>query len=81
MKEQTDFATRITRINKSAAKIERKRKRKPSTGLCGLFVMPLVTATFVAGGVVFYWEALERPTSTPLQLASDLTAQLLAYLV
>jgi hypothetical protein len=44
-------------------------------------VMPLMTSAFVAGGVVLYWEVLERPTETPLEFASNLTAQLLAYIV
>ncbi len=79
MSKQTDFATRINHINKGAAKVQ--RKRKPRTSLSGLLVMPLMTFAFLAGGVVFYWEILERPTNTPLQLAGELTAQLLAYLV
>ena len=80
MKSQTDFATRINRINKGAAKVSRKRGKARSS-LGSLMVMPMMTSAFVAGGVVLYWEVLERPTDTPLQFASDLTAQLLSYLV
>ena len=80
MKKQTDFATRINRINKEAVKVQRKRG-KPRSGLGSLMIMPMMTCAFVAGGVVLYWEVLERPTDTPLQFASNLTAQLLSYLV
>jgi len=80
MKPQTDFASRINRINKDAAKVQRKR-RKTRSGLGSLLIMPMMTSAFVAGGVVLYWEVLERPTDTPLQFASDLTAHLLSYLV
>jgi len=81
MTKQTDFATRIKRINKDAVKADRKRRSKSRVSLGSLMVMPLMTCAFMAGGVVLYWEMLERPTATPLQLASDLTAQLLSYLV
>lgn len=80
MKSQTDFSTRINRINKDAAKVQRKRG-KARAGLGSLMVMPMMTSAFVAGGVVLYWEVLERPTETPLEFASNLTAQLLAYIV
>ncbi len=81
MKSQTDFSTRIKRINKDAAKAERRRRVKPRLKLGDLLVVPLMSFTFLAGGVVLYWEVLERPTDTPFQFASDLTARVLAYLV
>ena len=80
MKSQTDFATRIKKINKDASKVKRKRG-KARSGLGSLMVMPLMTSAFVSGGVVLYWEVLERPTESPLEFASNLTAQLLAYIV
>jgi hypothetical protein len=80
MKSQTDFATRVKRINKDASKTKRKSV-KAGNGLGSMMVMPLMTSAFVAGGVVMYWEALERPTDSPLEFASNLTSQLLAYLV
>lgn len=80
MKSQTDFAQRINRINKDASKVQRKRG-KARSGFGSMMVMPLMTSAFVAGGVVLYWEVLERPTDTPLEFASNLTSQLLAYLV
>ncbi len=80
MKPQTDFATRIKRINKDASKVQRKRG-KSRNGCGSLLIMPMMISAFVAGGVVLYWEALERPTDTPLEFASNLTAQLLSYLV
>ncbi len=79
MTKQTDFATRITRINKDAAKADLKRGKKSRVSLGSLMVMPLMTCAFMAGGVVLYWEVMERPTATPLQMASDLTARLLSY--
>ena len=81
MTKQTDFASRINRINKVAAKTDRKRRSKSRAGLGSLMIMPMMTAVFMAGGVVLYWEVLERPTDTPMQFASNLTAQLLSYLV
>ena len=80
MKSQTDFATRVKRINKDAAKTKRRRG-KARGGFGSMMVMPLMTSAFVSGGVVFYWEVLERPTDSPLEFASNLTSQLLAYLV
>ena len=80
MTRQTDFATRITHINKVAAKTERKRRGKSRINLGSLLVMPLMACTFMAAGVVMYWEVMERPNLSALQLASDLTAQILAYL-
>ena len=80
MKSQTDFATRVRRINKDAAKVQRKNG-KARNGLGSLMVMPLMSSAFVSGGVLLYWEVLERPTDSPLEFASNLTSQLLAYLV
>ena len=80
MKSQTDFATRVKRINKDAAK-KKRRRSKSNSGFGSMLVMPLMTSAFVAGGVVLYWEVLERPTDSPLEFASNLTSQLLAYLV
>lgn len=81
MTNETIFASRINRINKTAVKTDRKRRGKSRAGLGSLLVMPLMTVTFMAGGVVAYWEMLERPTANPLQFAGDLTAHLLSYLV
>lgn len=80
MKSQTDFTTRVARIKKQANKT-RRRRSKSFSGLGSLMIMPLMTSLFVAGGVVMYWEVLERPTDTPFEFASNLTAQLLSYLV
>lgn len=80
MTNETIFAARVNRIKKEAVKADRKRRSKSRSSLGSLMVMPLMTVTFMAGGVVAYWEMLERPTANPLQFASDLTAQLLAYL-
>jgi hypothetical protein len=77
MRAQTDFATRIGRINKQAVIADSQRKRKSSRGFGQFLVVPLMMASFVAGGIVFAWDMMDRPTDNPFAVTGELTAMLL----
>lgn len=78
MRAQTDFATRIDRINKDAVRVGKQRKRKGGRGLGQLLVVPLMMGSFVCGGIVFAWDMMDRPTDNPFAVTGDLTAMLLS---
>lgn len=78
MRPQTDFATRIDRINAQAAKTDKMRKRKGGRGFGQFMVVPLMMCSFVCGGIVFAWDMMDRPTDNPFAVTSELTAMLLS---
>jgi len=79
MRDQTDFSTRIKSINKSAQKNgvgQCRMKRRLTERL----VMPAMLSLCMIGGVVAAWDLHDRPTDTPFEYASDLTAMVLGYI-
>lgn len=77
MRDQTDFATRINRINSDAATADKMRKRK-SRGFGQFLVVPLMMGSFVCGGIIFAWDMMDRPTDNPFAVTGELTAMLLS---
>ncbi len=73
------FASRVKRINKAAGS-KRRVKTKSPRRLGERLVTPIMVVLCISGGMTVTWDAMERPTDTPLALAEDLTAQFLAYL-
>ena len=41
--------------------------------------MPLMLCFFMAGGTVYAWDAMDRPTDSPFEMASVLTSKFLSY--
>lgn len=79
MRDQTDFASRINGINKTARKNgvgQRRMKKRLGERL----VTPLLMCVCLTGGVVMAWDMHDRPTDTPFEYASELTAKLLGYI-
>ncbi|OAN78319.1 hypothetical protein A8B82_11410 [Sulfitobacter sp. EhC04] len=76
---EAGFASRITRIEKHARKLDRQRKKRRSRSLGSYLVTPLMLCFFMAGGTVFAWDAMDRPTDSPLEMAGILTSKILAY--
>ena len=77
MRSQTDFATRIDRINQGAVLADKQRKRK-SRSFGSLLVVPLMMSSFVCGGIIFAWDMMDRPTDNPFAVTTELTAMLLS---
>ncbi|APE43946.1 hypothetical protein BOO69_11405 [Sulfitobacter alexandrii] len=73
------FASRIGRIEKQARRTARSRRTRRSRSLGSYLVTPLMLCFFMAGGTVYAWDAMDRPTDTPLEMASLLTARMLSY--
>jgi hypothetical protein len=73
------FASRVARIEKHARKLDRQRKKRRTRSLGSYMVTPLMLCFFMAGGTVFAWDAMDRPTSSPLEMASILTSKILSY--
>jgi hypothetical protein len=76
---EADFASRIQRIEKQTKKTERTRKTRRSRSLGSYLVMPLMLCFFMAGGTVYAWDAMDRPTDSPFEMASVLTSKFLSY--
>ena len=76
---QAEFASRIQRIEKQTRKAERQRKTRRPRGLGSYLVMPLMLCFFMAGGTVFAWDIMDRPTDTPFEMAGVLTSKFLSY--
>ena len=79
MTNEQIFAARVQRINKASVKTSRVKSRS-ARGFGERLITPLMFVLCVAGGMTAAWDAMERPTSNPLELATDLTDQLLSYL-
>ncbi len=73
------FANRVKRINKAAGS-KRRVKTKSARRLGERLITPILLVVCISGGMTATWDAMERPTDTPLELAEDLTNQFLAYL-
>lgn len=79
MRDQTDFATRITGINKTARK-NGVGKRRMKKRLGERLVTPILLSLCMTGGVVMAWEMHDRPTDTPFEYAGTLTSIFLDYI-
>ncbi len=87
MNDQSEFTARLQRINAKTKREDKKlrgflrsNRRSPRGRRSGgsLLVMPLMTLSIIAGGTVFAWEVMDRPTDTPLGFATYLAADLSA---
>ena len=78
MSNQKIFAERVLRINQTAKEQANAQKPHDTGRLGNTLIIPLMMTCFLAGGVVFLWDLLERPTANPLTFASNLTARALA---
>lgn len=76
---ETKFASRINRIEKQARKSDRMRKARRPRSLGNYLVTPLMLCFFMAGGAVYAWDAMDRPTDTPFEMANILTSKILSY--
>ena len=76
---EANFASRINRIEKQARKTDRLRKTRRSRSLGSCLVTPLMLCFFMAGGAVYAWDAMDRPTDNPLEIAGILTAKMMPY--
>lgn len=80
MQNEEIFAARVNRIGKKAKKTERARKKVKPRGAGGIVVVPLTLGLFMAGSMVFAWDMMDRPTNSPFEMTTTLTAMVLAYL-
>ena len=78
MSNEQIFADRLKRINSSAHRQVTQRKATSRSEPGARMVAPLMMSSLLAGVAVFTWELMDRPTDNPLQLASNLTAQVLS---
>ncbi len=79
MSNEAIFAARVNRINKSAHGI--RRAKTPSARRFGeRLLTPIMLVCCMAGGMTAAWDAMDRPTDTPLTFAGDLTSQLISYI-
>ena len=73
------FANRVKRIKKASGS-KRRVKTKSTRRFGARLITPAMLVLCISGGMTVTWDAMERPTDTPLELAEDLTNQFLAYL-
>tara|TARA_R110002095_G_scaffold185481_1_gene162736 strand:+ start:235 stop:483 length:249 start_codon:yes stop_codon:yes gene_type:complete len=76
---EENFASRIQRIEKHSQKTARKRKARRPRSLGSYLVAPLMLCCFMAGGTVYAWDAMDRPTATPFEMAGVLTSKMLSF--
>ncbi|QFT59474.1 hypothetical protein FIU94_11625 [Sulfitobacter sp. THAF37] len=69
------FANRIDRIEKQARRTVQARKPRRTRSLGSSLITPLMLCFFMAGGTVYAWEAMDRPTETPLDMAGILSSK------
>ncbi|MEM6303359.1 MAG: hypothetical protein AAF744_01490 [Pseudomonadota bacterium] len=74
------FAARVKRINKSAGR-RRPLRKASARGLGERLITPLMLVLCLCGGLTAAWDAMDRPTDTPLAMAGNLSVQLLEYLI
>lgn len=79
MRNDDVFAARIKRINKASGK-KRVIKTRSTRRIGERLITPIMMVFCISGGMTATWDMMDRPTATPLELAEDLTAQLLSYL-
>ena len=78
MSNEQVFADRINRINHTARKQARVCKPRKTRSLGSVMVIPIMLTCFMAGGILFTWELLDRPTANPLEFASNLTNRVMS---
>lgn len=78
MSNEQIFAERLTRINYTAKKVARAQKPVRTRSFASVLVIPMMLTCFMAGGIVFAWELLERPTGNPIEFANNLTAKVMS---
>jgi len=79
MSNETIFAARVQRINKTADQ-NRPAKTRSARRPAERLITPVMLLCCLAGGMTVAWESMDRPSGSPLALAGDLTAQLITYL-
>ncbi|MBD3664503.1 hypothetical protein [Sulfitobacter aestuariivivens] len=78
MTNETVFADRVARINTAAKKGARKHRVRRERNLGSMLVTPIMMVFVMAGGMVYAWEAMDRPTDNPFAMAHILTSQVLS---
>jgi hypothetical protein len=79
MTNQEVFANRVARINKAAKKPKRAHRSRAKRNFAAMMVTPMMMALFMSGGMVYAWDAMDRPTDSPFEMAQILTAQVLSF--